>query len=169
MVRSVRDSSNHHPCPRSLHIKKFRFRLPPGIIFLPQRRQPLSAVLRIALHEFQSSLCRRQWRRANVNSQHIDEPQILAHALVHHLFSHAAPSRVARAWTHGKILVAEFTPHAHHFHPLCLISFHKKAIFHKYCPSARLRRESSLREIVPSTCCSSTTGGQLFFGKIAFH
>src|SRR5260370_29894325 len=169
MMSGVRNPPNHHPCPRSLCIKEFRLRFPPSIIFLPQGHEPLSAVLCISLHEFQSSLCRRKWRRANLNSQHVDEPQILAHALVHHLFVHAAPSPVARAWTHWKILVAEFTPHAHHFDPLGLISFHKKAIFHKYCPSARFRRKSSLREIVPSTCCSSTTGNQLFFGKIEFN
>jgi len=45
MVRGVRDSPNRHPCPGSLHIKEFRFRLPPNIVFRPQRREPLSAVL----------------------------------------------------------------------------------------------------------------------------
>src|SRR5258705_4293048 len=135
MMGGVRDSSNQHPCTRSLHIKEFRFRLPPTITFRPQRRQPLSAVLGVALHEFQPALCRWQGRRANVNSQHVDEPEILAHALVHHLFAHAAPSRIPRAWPHRKILVAEFTPNAYHFHALGFVRFNQEVICHKRHPS----------------------------------
>src|SRR5260370_12769761 len=153
MVRGVRDPPPHHPCPRSLPIKEFRFRLPPNIIFRLQRREPLSAVLRITLHEIQPGLCRRKWRRVNVNSQHIDEPQILAHALMHHLFVHAAPSRVSLPRTHRKLFVAEFTPHAHHLHPLGLIGLNKKFVFHDRLLTRRTLRHhrfaappSSIRE-----------------------
>src|SRR5258708_1270060 len=138
MMSGVRDSPNHHPRARSRHVKEFRFRLPPNFIFRPQCREPLSAVLSIALHEFQPSLRRRQGRRVDVNPQHADKPQILAHTLVHHLFVHAAPSRVALARTERKIAVAEFTPHAHNFDSLGFIGFHKKFVFHGRPPCVGL-------------------------------
>src|SRR5260370_1366653 len=134
-MRGVRNSPYYHPCLRPPHVKEFRFRLPPNIIFCPQLREPLSAVLRIALHEFQATFRRRQWRCIDVNAQHIDKPQILAHALMHHLFAYAAPSRVIRSRTHRKILIAELTPHAHNLHPLGLVGFHKKCVFHGMLPA----------------------------------
>src|SRR6266705_871148 len=158
MVRRVRDSPNHHPCARSPHVKEFRFGLPPNIIFRSQRRQPRPTVFRIALHEFQSSLRLRQWRRVDVNPQHTDEPQILTHALVHHLLVHAAPSRIAASWTHRKVLIAEFTPHAHHLHPLGRIRFYKKVVPHAHLRSSRFRRTSSSFNEIVSAC--RTTGSR---------
>src|SRR6266446_1233024 len=142
MVRGMRNPANHHPRPRSLHIEEFRFGLPPAIIFRLQFRKPFPAVLRVALHEFQARLQRWQRRRTNVNPQHVDKPQIFAHALMHHLFVNAAPSRVSLSRTHRQVLVAEFTPHAHNFYPLGPVRFHQEFISHDGHPAKRQRKFS---------------------------
>src|SRR6267142_557698 len=71
-----------------------------------------------------------------IDSQHIPEPQIFAHTLMHHLFVYAAASRVAQAWTHGEIGVLKFTPDAHHFDPFSLIRFNEEFITHGDNPPA---------------------------------
>src|SRR5260370_18785897 len=138
MVRCVRNSADHDPRPGARHIKKVCFGLPPGNVFRPQRREPLSAVFRVTLHKFQSSLGRRQWRRANVNSEHADKPQVFTHALMHHLFAHAAPSRVPRPWPHRKIRIPEFAPHANDLDALSFVRFNKKSASHRAHPCTRV-------------------------------
>src|SRR6266436_1611894 len=138
MVRRVCDSANHDPCPGTWHNKKFCFGLPPGAVFRSQRCEPLSAVFRVTLHKFQSSLGRGQWRRANVNSEHADKPQVFTHALMHHLFAHAAPSRVPRPWAHRKIRIPEFAPHANDLDALGFVRFNKKFVSHRAHPCTRV-------------------------------
>jgi hypothetical protein len=130
MMRRMRDPPRHHPGPRPVHIEKLHILLPPHLIFLLQRRQPLPAVLRISFHEFQPRLLLRQRRCAHINSQHIEEPQVFAHALMHHLLMHAASLRITLPRTHRKILVPELTPHAHHLHPLGGIRLDQKYLPH---------------------------------------
>src|SRR5258708_23817756 len=90
-------------------------------------------------------------RRTNVNPQHVDKPQIFAHALVHHLFANAAPSRIRLSRTHRQVLVAEFTPHAHNFYPLGPVRFHQEFISHDSHPAKRAWRKFSPPPIDAST------------------
>src|SRR5712692_584248 len=110
-----------------------------------------SSFLRIAFHEFQPRLHRRQRRRVDVDPQHVQEPQILARALVHHLLPHAPPSRISPSRTHRKILVTEFAPDAYDLDPFRLIGFNKEVVSHGLHPSAPPRRAFSLQKIVAST------------------
>jgi hypothetical protein len=45
MMRRMCHPAYNYPCPRPLHFKEFRVRLPPAITLRLQRRQPLPAVL----------------------------------------------------------------------------------------------------------------------------
>jgi len=152
MVRRVRNPPNHNPCPGSRYIKKFRFRLPPGVVFRPQRREPLSAVFRIALHEFQSSLRRRQRRRVDVNSQHADKPQIFTHALMHHLLVHVAPRGSPRAAAPEDLIADSLHT------PTTLMrssrTFQQEFVSHNAHPCARFRGHSlsrkQSRQLMPS-------------------
>src|SRR5260370_7807748 len=112
MVRRVRDSANHDPCPGTWHIKKVCFGLPPRAVFRPQRCEPLSAVFRVTLHKFQSSLGLRQWRRANVNSDNADKPQVFTHALMHQLFPQAPPSPAPPPCPHLNLPIPHSPPPA---------------------------------------------------------
>ncbi len=97
MMRSVGHPPHHHPGPRPLHLKELRLSLPPRIILRLQRLQSLPAVLGISLHELQPCFGSRQRRRPHINSQHVPKPQILAHALMHHLLPHTPPPRIPAA------------------------------------------------------------------------
>src|SRR5216683_2735885 len=85
------------------------------------------------------------------HSHHVQEPQILARALVHHLLPHAPPSRISPSRTHRKILVTEFAPDAYDLDPFRLIGFNKEVVSHGLHPSAPPRRAFSLPIIVAST------------------
>src|SRR5579864_3489327 len=130
MMRRMRHPTHHNPRPRSLHVKEFRIRLPPCVVLVLQRRQALSAVLRIALDELQPRFRSRQRRSPHINSEHVPEPQVLAHALMYHLLAHAAPPRISFPWPHRKIRIAELAPHADHLHPLGRVSLHQKCVSH---------------------------------------
>src|SRR5690349_9918379 len=79
---------------RAMHIEERCVFLPPRFERLAQSSQTLAAVLGIALHELQTGFSLWQEWRAHVDPQHVAKPEILTHTLVHHLFVHAAPSRV---------------------------------------------------------------------------
>src|SRR6266481_1534932 len=146
MMRGMCNSANDDPGAGSVHVKKLRIGSPPGVILRSQHFQPLPAVFLVPFHKFQPRLCGRQWRRIDVDSQHIPEPQIFTHTLMHHLFVYAAASRVARAWTHGEIGVAKFTPDAHHFDPFGLIRLNEEFITHGDNPPAQLLHDSHSRK-----------------------
>src|SRR5579883_1655492 len=112
MVGRVRNPPRHHPCARPRHIKKSRLPLPPPFLLAPQRRQPLPAVFRVSPHKLEPRLAAGQRRRSHVDSQHVPEPQVLAHALMHHLLSHAPPPRIPRIRPELHVLVSELAPHA---------------------------------------------------------
>jgi hypothetical protein len=97
---------------------------------LMQGSEPLSAVLDIALHEGQAGLLLRQGWRVDVDAQHAAKPEVLAHALVHHLLVHTAPSNVAWARAHRKIVICELTPDADHFDPFGVVSLDQKLVWH---------------------------------------
>ena len=70
----------------------------------------------------------RKRRSADLDAQHAAEPQVLAHALMHHLFVHAPSARVALFGPHRKVLVPEFTPDAQDLHPLGIVGVDKKVV-----------------------------------------
>src|SRR3984957_1640667 len=126
----MRDSPRHHPRPRPRHVEKLRVGLPPQIVLPLQRRQSLPAVLRITFHKLQPHFLLWQRRRTHINPKHVAEPQVFAHALMHHLLQHAAPSRVILPRPNAKILIPKLAPHAHHLHSLGGICLDEKCVSH---------------------------------------
>ena len=59
-----------------------------------QDGETFAAVLGISRHEFPADLPRRQRRRAHIDAQNLPEPEILAHALMHHVLMHASTARI---------------------------------------------------------------------------
>ena len=91
--------------------------------------------LSIALrHESESRLLFRQRARANVDAQHRSEPNVLAHALMHHVLVNASPARIALSRTSGQIGVLKFTPYTDHFDSLGFVGFDKRVVSHPVCP-----------------------------------
>src|ERR1700678_379762 len=130
MMRGMRHPPRHHPRSGSLHIEELCFPFPPCFVFALQLRQTLPAVLSVPLHKLESRFLLWQWRSTDVDPQHVAEPQVFAHALVHHLFMNAAPSRVALERPQRKILIPELAPHADYFYPLCCVCFDQECISH---------------------------------------
>src|SRR5271156_1945625 len=126
----MRHPPRHHPGPRSRHIEKLHILFPPRLIFFLQRGQPFAAVLGVPFHKFHPRLLLGQRRRADINPQHVAEPQVFAHALMHHLLTHAATPRITLARPHDKILVLKLAPHTHHLHPLGGIRLDQKCVSH---------------------------------------
>ncbi len=96
------------------HIEEGSCLFPPRFGLLTQDLKAFAAVFSVALDELQTSLRMWQGWRAHVDPQHVAKPQILAHALMHHLLVHATPSTVGRVRAHQKVVVLELTPHADH-------------------------------------------------------
>src|SRR5262249_56074123 len=99
--------ARHHPGPRSPHIKKLRIPFPPRFIRASQRRKPFFAVLRISPHELEPDLFFRQRWGSHVDPEHRPEPQILADALVHHVFVQTPPPSVPPVRPHRTITASQ--------------------------------------------------------------
>src|SRR5258707_4760563 len=130
MVRSVCQSSRHHPRTRSFHVKKRGFPLPPTLVLGSKQGQALSAILRISMDECQPCFLLWQRRRRDVDAQHGAAPEVLAHALMHHLFADASLAPIAFARTHRQVLVAEFAPQSTPLPPFDLVGLNVKAVSH---------------------------------------
>lgn len=115
MMGRVRNPPHHDPRTAPRHIEESSMFIPPRVLFFFQSRQPLSAVFHISLNEFDLCFLGGQRRNVHIDSEHVPEPQILTHALMHHLFMHTAPSRIAWSRPDRQILVQEFTPDADYF------------------------------------------------------
>src|SRR5713226_9887362 len=134
VMRGMGNAPPHHPSARPLDVEEGHLFLPPTLVFRLQRREPLAAVFRVAPDKFQASFLPRQRRRAHVNAEHVPEPSVLAHALVHHLLVDAPSARIALARTRGKLLVAELAPHADHLDSLASVRLDEEAVFHRGMP-----------------------------------
>src|SRR5262245_50182938 len=110
MMRRVSQPARHHPRSRSRHVEERRTRFPPRVVRLTKTRETTAAVFGVALDELHADFATGQWRRADVDPEHDTKPRVLAHALMHHLFEHAASSRIIESWTDGEILVAKLAP-----------------------------------------------------------
>src|SRR5579859_1515984 len=139
MMRRVRDSPYHHPCPRALDLEELDVLLKPRLVLRLQGGPPLPAVLRITFDEFEPYFRIRQRRCPHVNSQHVPEPQILAHALMHHLFMHASPAWIPIARPNRQVLIPKFAPDAQHLDPLRRIGFNKEVVTHRESRNLPLR------------------------------
>src|SRR5579862_4346137 len=115
MMRRVRYPSRHHPCPRTLHVEESRVAFPPGFIFFTQNGESFATVFGISLDELQSSFLLRQRRRAHIDSKHGAEPQIFAHALMHHLLMDTSSARIVFLRPHRQVFIAKLAPHAYDF------------------------------------------------------
>lgn len=118
MMGRMRNPTHHDPRMTPKYIEESGLSLPPCICLSSQSYEPLPAIFRISLDEFHSCLLGGQRRSAHIDSEHVAKPQILTHALMHHLFMRAAPSRIAFPRPHRQVLIKEFTPDADHFQPL---------------------------------------------------
>jgi len=97
---------------------------------LPQRSQPLFAVFGITFDELQASLLFGQRWSAYVDPEHVAEPQVFGHALVHHLLVDTAASGVTQARTDREIFVAEFAPDAEDLDTLGFVGLDEEFEFH---------------------------------------
>src|SRR5262245_37861229 len=146
MMRSMRQTAGHHPRSGSLYIEERRQFLPPALVCLPEYRESISAVFRITFHEFDTRFVLRQRRSMNVEPQHVATPQILAHALMHHLLVHAASTGIVLIRTHRKVLVFELTPYTQDLQSLGCVALDQKLVFHSFCsPKILLSVNSWLR------------------------
>src|SRR5260370_16421603 len=162
MMRRMRQPPRQHPSSRARYIKKLRLPLKPTLLLSPQGLKPFPTVLRITLDELPPHLLRRQRRRAHVNSQHGAKPEVLAHALVHHLLPHAAPSPVVRSRTHRQILIAKLAPHADNLHALGLVCLYQEVVSHGEAPTNLSSLPSKRGSIKPSRFfCAKKRAGNL--------
>jgi len=130
MMRRMRNPPHHDPSPRPRHVKEFDLLFPPSCVFRFQRRQPLPAVFHISRDEIHPGLLLRQWRRTYINPEHVAEPQVFTHALMHHLLQHAAPSRVGTSRPDDQVLIRELAPHTYNLDPFCCVRLNQECISH---------------------------------------
>ena len=98
---------------------------------IPQSSLALSAVLCIAAYELQAGLSRGKRRRANIDAEHVEEPQVLADTLMHHVLVNAPSSKIRSIRADWKVLVPEHAPNANDLDPLGLVRLNQKVVFHK--------------------------------------
>ncbi len=131
--------------------------LPPSFVFGAQYLEPFAAVLRITPDKFEPRLGFWQRWRVYIDAKHRAHPEILAHALMHHLFMHASSARIAGSRTQRHLFIAKLTPCAHHFDPLGLVRLYKKVVMH--CKPPKRRRIESVSNF--STKYFSTRNAEL--------
>src|SRR5438309_10874276 len=105
MMGSMRQAAGDHPRSGALHIEELRWLFPPALILLLECSESLAAMFRIAFHELGAGFLFRKRRSTDFDAQHVAEPQVLAHALMHHLLVHAAAARIAPLRPYRKVLV----------------------------------------------------------------
>src|SRR5688572_31559694 len=101
MMRCVRDAPHHDPCAAARNTEERHFLLPPRVVTTPESRKTRASGFGITLNECDARLVGRKGRHAKINAEHILEPCVLAHALMHHVFSDAAATLVCRMRTNG--------------------------------------------------------------------
>jgi len=130
MMGSMRQTASHHPGSGALHIKELRQLLPPMLVFWPKDGEPLAAMFRVTFHEPDAGFLFRKRRGTAFDAQHVAKPQVLAHALMHHVLVHAPAARIALPRPYREIFVLELAPHAQNFHSFRLVSLDQKIVFH---------------------------------------
>src|ERR1700675_2391649 len=144
MMSAVRNPARHNPRARARHIEELRPPRPPRFAFRAQSSKPLFTVLRVTFHEFQPRLVVRQWRSTHIYTQHIAEPQVFAHALMYHLFLHAAPAGITIARAAMHVFITEFAPRADNLDSLCFVGFHQKVVNHRRASRIFLTASSAI-------------------------
>src|SRR5262249_36623651 len=120
-MRSVRDAAHYHPCATPACIEEAHLFLPPFVRLRTNLGEPLAAILRIPRDKLVPQVRCKQWECVDINAQHPLEPQILAHALVHHLLQEAAATVVGWVRAETKVSIVEHAPHAQDLEPLSLV------------------------------------------------
>jgi hypothetical protein len=133
----VIQAARHYPGFGALHIEKGSLRLPPVVIRTAKARQSSGAVFRIQPDELEPAFLVRKRRGIHIHTQHGAEPHSLAHALMHHVFVHAASARIVRVRPHWQVLVLELAPHAQDFDAFGLVALDEKIVFHDEHPVRR--------------------------------
>ena len=74
------------------------------------------------------------WQRSctNIDAEHVPEPEVLADALVHHVFVDASAARVIRAGPDRKVVVSELAPHAEDLQTFGRIAVDQKVVSHGF-------------------------------------
>jgi hypothetical protein len=85
----------------------------------------------IAFHELEACFLLRKRGRADIYAKHVAEPQVLADALMNHVFMDAPAPRIAGTRAEEQILVQEFTPDADHLEPFGGIGLDQEVVNHK--------------------------------------
>src|SRR5678810_774346 len=130
MMGSMRQAAGYHPRSGALHIEELRWLFPPVLILLLEYRESLAAMFCIALYEPGAGFLFRERRSTDLDAQHVPKPQVLAHALMHHLLVHAPAARIALPRPYREVFVLELAPHAQDFHSFRLVSLDQKIVFH---------------------------------------
>src|SRR6185312_607361 len=130
MMGGMRQAAGYHPRSGALHIEELRWLFPPALILLLEYRESLAAMFCIALYEPGAGFLFRERRSTHLDAQHVPKPQVLAHALMHHLLVHAAAAWIALPRPYWKVLVRKLAPHAQYLHSFRLVSLDQKIVFH---------------------------------------
>src|SRR5678816_1522769 len=137
MMRCVRQPASHHPRSGSFYIEERPQLFPPALVGLPKSRESMAAVFRIPLDERDARFVLGQGRRMHVDAEHIAKPQILAHALMHHLLAHAASAGIDLIRPDREVLVPELTPYAQDLQSLGGVALDQKLVCHGLPDSGR--------------------------------
>src|SRR6185312_3129603 len=113
-------------------IEEFGVCFPPRLIFRPKGHKSFLAILGIALNKIEPSFRFRQRRGADINSQHVHEPEILTDTLVDHVLVNAAPTGIGTGRPNRQIVVLELAPDAHQLQALSVVSLDQKIISRGY-------------------------------------
>ena len=99
---------------------------------------------------------RRKRRRADLNAEHRAKPQVLADALVNHLFVHAATTFVCGMWSDREVFVAEHAPHTEDLEAFRFVRIDQELISHDVNVDRCQFMGSKLRPQGPSGTQSAT-------------
>ena len=121
-------AASHHPRSGALHIEERRCFLPPPLLRASKNLEASGAVRSVLLDERDPRFGLRERRRVHIDAEHLAKPDVLAHALMDHLFAHAAPSWIVTFRSYQQILVSELAPDADHFDSLGFIAVDEKVV-----------------------------------------
>ena len=114
VVRCMSEPPHHHPRARPPDVEEVRLFFPPMIALLAKNSETFSTVLRVALDELEAEFQVGERWGIDIDPEHAAEPEILAHALVHHLLMHTTAPSIVGARADGQIIVRELAPDADH-------------------------------------------------------
>src|SRR5215469_11414435 len=94
MMGGVGQPAGHHPGARPPHIEERRLAFPPRLLLVPQYKEALSAIFRVAPHKFKPDFFSRQRRRSDIYVEHRSKPGIFTDTLMHHMLMQTSAARI---------------------------------------------------------------------------